>query len=193
MNQESNELESLDRSVWWSIALRGTLATVFGVIALVNPQATAAALILVFGVWSLLDAAFAFVAAAHRARSHMSWGWFVFEGIVSAAAGVIALVYPGITLLALVIFVAVRALLLGILQIGGAMTWRGSHWRSLNALVGIVSILFGVMLLWEPRLGALALIWSIGVYAIIVGAMTLALGLYLYSTQRRVHRIHAPA
>jgi uncharacterized membrane protein HdeD (DUF308 family) len=193
MNQQPDELESLAHSLWWSIALRGLLAIVFGVIALVNPRGTAEALILLFGVWSLLDAAFAFVAAARRAQAHLRWGWVLSEGMVGVAAGIIAFVYPGITMLAVVIFVAVRAILLGILQIGGAIAWQRSQWRSLHALIGVVSVLFGAMLLWQPGLGALALIWSIGVYAIIFGAMTLALALYVYGALRRLPRMHVPA
>ena len=169
-------------SLWWSIALRGVLAIVFGIVALMHPGATTAAFIVVFGVWALADGICALVAAIRRGHLGRSWAWFLLEGIAGIAAGVVAFLYPGVTLFALVLVVGLRAIALGVLELGGAFASEAELSRSrwLYALTGIVSILFGALLLWQPLVGAFALVWSIGVYAIVFGAMTLAFGLHVH-------------
>jgi uncharacterized membrane protein HdeD (DUF308 family) len=182
MTSQAIAAESNGRSVWWSIALRGVLAILFGVIALARPRSTALALVILFAMWVFIDAICAFVAAARRGRAGMRWGWFLFEGIVSLAAGVVALTYPGITVLVLTIVVAVRAIVLGVLGLGAAIAGTGAPSRWLQAITGVVSLAFGFLLLWQPLIGALALVWSLGAYAIIVGIMTLAYGWHAHAT-----------
>jgi uncharacterized membrane protein HdeD (DUF308 family) len=171
----------------WSIALRGVLAVVFGIIALASPRIAAGAFVIVFAIYALVDGAVALSTAARRGRAGLHWGWFLFEGLVSLAIGVLALVYPGMTLLLLVLFVAIRALVLGILEIGGAIGWKGIESRWLLGITGVVSLLFGLVLLWNPLAGGLALIWVIGIYAIVFGAMLIALGLHVHGLDRHLH------
>jgi uncharacterized membrane protein HdeD (DUF308 family) len=169
----------------WPIGFRGLLAILFGAIAIANPPATAVALLLVFAAWAFVDGAFAMAVAVRRGRAGLDWGWIAFEGVVSLAAGAVAVAYPGWTLLAVVLLVGIRAILLGGLIFAGALAWQGIHSRWLQALTGIVSVLFGAMLLWHPLAGGLALIWTIGIYAIVFGAMLVAVAL-------RLHTSHGP-
>lgn len=177
--------EPMTRSAGWPTALRGLLAIAFGVIALANPRATALALVIVFAVWAFVDSGFAFYIAVRRGREGQRWGWFVFEGMVSIAAGVLALSYPGLSILVLTIVVAARAMVLGIVTLVAACTSKESPHRWLYGLTGVVSVLFGVLLLWHPLIGALALIWTVGIYAIIFGVTLLALGIQVLMHRRR--------
>jgi uncharacterized membrane protein HdeD (DUF308 family) len=179
-------LDPRERAAWWAIALRGLLAILFGVIALTNPSAAAIALVIVFAIWALSDAAFAIAVAAQRGRAGQPWGWFAFEGIASIAAAVFALVYPSATILVLTIVVAVRALVLGVLTIGGALAWKDAPWRWMLAVTGVVSVLFGLLLLWQPLVGAIALVWTIGVYAIVLGFLMLALAIHVHGLERGI-------
>jgi uncharacterized membrane protein HdeD (DUF308 family) len=172
----------------WPTAVRGLLAIVFGIIALTSPRATALAFVILFAIWAFADAVFAFVTAARRGRAGERWGWFVFEGIVSAAAGVLALAFPGLTILALTILVAVRAIVLGIASLAAVIGLRGAPHRWLYGLTGIVSVLFGILIALHPMVGALALIWTIGMYAVIIGVMTIALGIHAHMRRKRESR-----
>lgn len=181
------ERDPLTQSTAWPTALRGLLAILFGIVALASPGATALALVIVFAIWAFIDAGFAFYVAVRRGREGLRWGWFVFEGMVSVAAGVLALAYAGVTILVLTILVAARAIVLGIITLAGTFTSTESPHRWLYGLTGALSVLFGVLLLFHPLVGALALIWMIGIYAIIFGVTMLALGFQVYRHRRHEH------
>jgi uncharacterized membrane protein HdeD (DUF308 family) len=178
--ENTPRLDMLTQPTGWPMAVRGLLAILFGVIALANPQAAAFGLVVVFAAWAFVDGAFAFFVAARRGREGMRWGWFVFEGLVSVAAGIVALAAPRLTILALTFLVALRAIILGVITASAAITSRETPHRWLYGLTGVVSALFGILLLSEPFVGALAILWAIGVYAIIFGVMMVAVGLRVH-------------
>lgn len=176
---------SPQRTAWWSILLRGLLAIVFGIIALSKPGAAAGAFIIVFAVYAFADGAVAFVQAVWRGRAGLRWGWYLVEGLASVAAGVIALAYPAATLLVIVLLVALRAIVLGLVEIIGAFSFKGFESRWLLGFTGVVSVLFGILLLANPLAGGLALIWVVGVYAIVFGALLFGHGLQVFAVQHR--------
>ena len=85
---------------WWAIALRGAFAILFGLVALLLPELTMLALVLLFAAYMLLDGIFAIIAGVRAARRHDRWGWLIFEGAVDLIAGVIAVVWPFVTIVA---------------------------------------------------------------------------------------------
>ena len=97
--------EALARN-WWVIAIRGVLGIVFGVIAFIRPDAAILAFILVFAAYALVDGVFAIVAGIRAARQHERWGLLVLGGVARIAAGVLAVLWPGITVIAFVLLLA---------------------------------------------------------------------------------------
>lgn len=185
-----SSLESTARQAGWAVALRGVLAVIFGVIALRSPGAAASAFVIVFAIYAFADGILDFVLAGQLGRAGQRWGWYLFEGIATIAVGVIALAYPTVTLVALVLLVGIRAITVGIFELVGAFSWEGLESRWLVGITGVLSILFGILLLASPAAGGLALLWMIGVYAIVFGTMLFALGLRLLSLER--HESNAP-
>jgi uncharacterized membrane protein HdeD (DUF308 family) len=97
-----------------------------------------------------------------------NWWLFLVVGAVSIVAGVLAIVYPDITLLALGIFVGIGLLFAGGLDIAEAIA--GDHEsRTLNAIVGVISIIAGVICLRRPGESLLAIVIVLGVYLIVAG------------------------
>jgi len=178
------ELEHATTTIGTLTLLRGALAVVFGLIALANPGATAAALVIVFAVWAFVDGALAIGAAVRRGQAGRPWGWFAFEAFVSIVAGIVALAYPAITMLALVVVVAIRALFLGVLMVAYAIKGKDMPSRWLRLVTGIVSIVFGVLLFWRPLVGAMALVWTIGIYAVVFGMMGIVHGVEIFGFRR---------
>src|SRR5918998_4046388 len=177
---------------WWALALRGLAAIIFGILAFVWPGITLWALILLFGAYMLVDGVFAIVAAVRVAGEAARWWLLLVEGILGVLAGIIAFVWPGLTALALLYFVAAWATVTGIFEIVGAIRLRREiegEWALI--LSGALSVLFGVLLVvLGPGVGLLSLVWLIGVYAVAFGVLLLILAFRVRnerSTEARVH------
>ena len=167
---------------WWVLAVRGVIAIVFGVLALMWPTLTLLALVALFAAYALLSGAAA-VAGAWRVRASgkgLGELWMIaILGLVAIACGVIAIVWPAITALALILIMGINALVAGILDIAVAIRQRHTMRHTwLMVLAGLVSIIFGVGVLVFPGAGALALVWMISVYAIASGILLLAMGIH---------------
>jgi uncharacterized membrane protein HdeD (DUF308 family) len=173
------DLTALSRN-WWAIAIRGVAAIVFGILAFVWPGITLAALILLFGAYAVVDGIFTLIAALRGGDRDRHRGWLVLEGVVSIGAGIVAFAWPGLTALALVFVIAAWAIVTGVLEIVAAVRLR-KHIRNEWWLVlgGVLSVAFGVLLLVAPAVGALALVFWIGAYAILFGALLLGLAFRL--------------
>ena len=177
---------------WWALALRGLAAIIFGILAFVWPGITLWALILLFGAYMLVDGVFAIVAAVRVAGGAARWWLLLVEGILGVLAGIVAFVWPGLTALALLYFVAAWAIVTGIFEIVGAIRLRREiegEWALI--LGGALSVLFGVLLVAVgPGVGLLSLVWLIGVYAVAFGVLLLILAFRVRnerSTEARVH------
>jgi uncharacterized membrane protein HdeD (DUF308 family) len=163
-------VQSVAKTVWWLVLLRGILMAVFGLIALVSPGIALLTLVWLFGVYAILDGVAA-VALGIRTRGEPHWGWTVVQGVVSALAGIVALVWPGVTALALLFVIALWAIMLGIGEIGGALAARrlGSRAWGWTLAAGILNVVFGVLLLIWPASGILTLVWLVGIFALTGG------------------------
>jgi uncharacterized membrane protein HdeD (DUF308 family) len=174
-------IETLKRH-WWVPVLRGVAAIIFGVMAFVYPGLTVAVLVLLFGAWVLVDGVFRVVGAIGHRASDPEWGFHLIIGILGIIIGFLTFHAPRITALALVIYIAAWALMIGATEIAMAIKLRREikgEWFLI--LMGLVSILFAIMLLWNPIPGALALVWLIGSYAIVFGILGIILGFRLRS------------
>lgn len=189
------DLTALSRN-WWAVALRGVAAIIFGILTFVVPGITLAVLVLLFGGYAIVDGIFNLVAAA-RGRAgdgDQSRGWLVLEGLVSIAAGIVTFVWPGLTALALVYIIAAWAVVTGVLEIVAAVRLRrhiDNEWWL--ALGGVLSIGFGVLLMVAPGVGALALVFWIGAYAIVFGALLVGLAFRLRNARPRAQERMARA
>jgi uncharacterized membrane protein HdeD (DUF308 family) len=163
---------------WWTVALRAGAAIVLGIVAFAMPAVTLAAIVLLFGVYALIDGALAIIAAVRQLRNHGKWGVMMLEGVIGIAAGVVALLWPGIGALALTLLVAAWALTTGVLEIVTAIRLRRvirGEW--LLIIGGILSIVLAVFVALYPGAGALAIVWWLGAYALAYGVIMLTLAL----------------
>lgn len=165
---------------WWIIALRGVAGIIFGIFTLLAPGLSLAVLVLAFGAFSLVDGLLTIVAAVRRHGTSNRWWALLIEGLVGVAIGVVTLLMPGVTAIALLLLIAARALVSGVLQIAAAIRLRKvitGEW--LLVLGGIASLAWGALLVAFPAAGALALVLWIGAFAIVTGALLLGLAFRL--------------
>jgi uncharacterized membrane protein HdeD (DUF308 family) len=165
---------------WWLVALRGAAAIVFGILAFATPGLTLAVLILLFGAYALVDGIANIIAVFRRHEAEQPWWALLVEGIVSVAAGVVAFVWPGLTAIALVYLIGAWAVITGVLEIVAAVRLReeiqGEAWLILS---GALSVVFGLLVMFAPGAGALAVVFYIGAYAIVFGALLLGVAFRL--------------
>ena len=177
-------LDALARN-WWLILLRGIFAILFGVLTFVWPGVTLLTLVLLYGAFVLIDGVLALGAALSGGQMAPRW-WLLIVGLLGIAAGLVTLLMPGVTAVVLLIFIAAWAITTGVMQIIGAIRLRkeiDNEWMLIAS--GVLSVLFGMILVVQPGAGALGLLFVIGVYAIIYGVMLISLALRL--------RKHSPA
>src|SRR5690349_7618376 len=161
---------------WWAVGLRGVLAILFGILALVVPGITLIVLIAFFGAYVLIDGIVAIYLAIRGRENNRNWGWLLVEGIAGVLIGIITFRWPGVTTFVLLAFIAAWAIITGVMEIFEAIELRrviDNEW--LLILSGAASVLFGVLLLLFPSGGALALVWLIGIFALIFGILLLVL------------------
>jgi uncharacterized membrane protein HdeD (DUF308 family) len=161
---------------WWLLALRGMLAVLFGVLAFMWPGATLLTLVWLFGAFALMNGVLSLVLAAKTPKGYPKVGSLILGGLLGILAGLLAFVMPGITALGLLILIAAWAIVTGVMELVAAVRLRKiitNEW--LLVLAGIASVAFGVILLFQPGAGALALIWLIAAWAVVFGILLLIL------------------
>lgn len=172
---------------WWAVALRGVTAILFGVAAFAMPIVTMLSLVFVFAAFSIVDGVLGIVMSVRGARKGERWVWLLLSGIFGIAAGVVAALWPGLTVLAFVILMAAWALISGVLMLISAFRLKVDHGRIWLVIGGISSIVLGVLLVMSPFIGALVLTFWTGAHALVLGGTLLVLAYRL-----RSHRTGLP-
>jgi uncharacterized membrane protein HdeD (DUF308 family) len=167
------------RHNWTVVAARGVFGIIIGLVAFLFPGPTLLSLVGLFAVFLIIDGIFAIVAAVRAASKNQRFGFLTFEGIVGIVAGIAAMAMPGLTVLVFVGLLAAWALVSGWLELRAAFNLATDHGRWWLALCGIISIVFGIVLIAEPVFGALVGTWLLGAYATFFGATLLALAFKL--------------
>lgn len=173
----TEDLTKIAKGVWWLVLLRGIFAVIFGILALIAPIAALTGIVIVLGVYLLMDGIVEIVHAVQTRTSDRRWGWLLFQGIVSVLAGLAALILPGLTGLVgglvvvwTIVFYALTHGILGIVSAAGVGSAPGRGWAIFAGVVAVVfSILLAVIVLINPGATVLSLIWAVGIYAIVFG------------------------
>lgn len=164
-------------SKWWTFLLRGIVALALAAFAFFSPATMASALVYVFAVYFILSGLAALFAGVSFAGVGHWWS-LVLMGIVQAALGFIMLAEPGVGPLALAYLFALWMVTTGVMEISGAVALRSyisnEFWW---LLLGIITLGFGFYVVLFPGLGLLALVYTIGFYALLAGISLIAFGI----------------
>jgi uncharacterized membrane protein HdeD (DUF308 family) len=171
-------IELLARN-WWAIALRGVIAILFGIAAVLMPETALVALVLLFAAYLLLDGVFAIIAGFRAAERHERWFALLAEGVLGIAAALFIAAYPQVYLILFIYVAALWAIVSGaVLLIAAFRLYRHEgEWMMLAA--GILSVAWGVMVLIWPAAGVVVWAWWIAAYALVFGGVMLTLAVRL--------------
>ncbi len=161
---------------WWILLLRGVIAILFGIGAIVMPGISLATLLLLFAVFVLVDGVFDIAHAIGSRKGNDNWWLGLLTGLLGVVVGIFTLRAPALTAIVLLFYIAIWAIATGTARIALAIRLRkeieGEWWL---ALAGLASVLFGLFVIANPGLGALGFIWYIGIWALVLGIFQLAL------------------
>jgi uncharacterized membrane protein HdeD (DUF308 family) len=170
---------------WWAIALRGLVAVLFGIAAFVWPGITLWMLVGLFGAYALVDGIFAVIEAFRHDAERGRWWALLFEGAIGIAIGLLTFFWPRLTAMGLLYLIAFWAIVTGVFEIITAIRLRheiSGEW--MMALIGILSIVFGFLLVAFPLAGALSLVLMIGAFVFAMGVLMIGLAFKLRSLRR---------
>lgn len=190
MSIVARQLAAVFSRTWWMLLLRGLIAILFGVLAWLLPAVSMAMLVLLFGIYVLVDGVLGVWAAIVGRGQDEHWWVLLLWGLVGIGVGIITLLAPGITAMALLFYIAIWAVATGVLQIIAAIRLRreiSGEW--LLILAGLASAVFGVLLMAQPSAGALALLWLIAAYAIVFGVIMVIVAFRARSFARRLAKL----
>jgi uncharacterized membrane protein HdeD (DUF308 family) len=179
---------------WWLFTVRGILGILFGLVALIFPGPTMLSLVILFSAYMLVDGVAAIVSAVRAMRRRDQWGLLIFEGLLNIAVGILAFLWPGLTVLVFVLLVAAWAIITGALMATAGFRLNFSHGRWWLVLGGLCSLIYGVLLVATPLIGAVVLTWWMGAYALVFGISLIILSFQLRSRHRdRPAAVGSPA
>lgn len=173
--------------VWWSLLIRGLLATALGLAALIWPSATLALLVTLIGLYVLFDGIFSLI-GSFRARV---LGAYLVPGLISVAIGLVLLFWPGVTARFLMVIVGVWALFQGVvLFMAGRQGDPTDPDRGLTITIGVAAAVIGIVLIIWPGTGVVTISWIIALAALVIGGLLLSLALRLRRAEKSVASMH---
>lgn len=161
---------------WWTSLLRGFLALVLGLVVLFRPVETISALIMLFGIFLILDGAVASIISLIRSKQINNWKSFFILGLLGVLFGLILLFWPGLFLLLLILLIVIWAIILG-----ASFVYTGIQRRkevpgsNLMIVIGILSGILGILLLLIPQAGLITLTWILGMFLIFFGLLQMTM------------------
>ena len=166
------------RTYWWLVLLQGIAAVILGILLLTNPVATTVILVQFLGIWWFVGGIFDIVGMF---LDRTAWGWKLFSGILGIIAGLLILNHPlWATVLiptTLVLIVGIFGIVIGIVSLIRA--FQGAGWGT--GVLGVLSILFGLVLVANPLLAAIGLPWVLGIFGIVGGIAAIVMAFRLRS------------
>jgi uncharacterized membrane protein HdeD (DUF308 family) len=178
--EQKGVLKDLFSTIWWLVLLRGIVILLVGILLVSRPLPTIIVLFYLLGFYWFFDGIFTLIESIRGRKSHKEWGWGVFVGIISALAGVVVFTQPyisaiiGVTLV--IYLVAVMVLISGIWSIITGLRLRkqiSNEWSMI--LGGALSALFGILLMINPIVSAMTLVWLIGLIALAGGIVLIVI------------------
>lgn len=162
---------------WWVLILQGVLGIAVGILAIIYPDLALATIALLFAVWAIASGA-AQLTAGWRVAEARGKSWpFLVSGAVSVIAGILAVLYPDVTILYLILLLGAWILISGMMEVYTAWRIRNEvtgEW--VLALGGALRVIAGILILAMPYIGAILTAALFALWAILSGAGALFLG-----------------
>jgi uncharacterized membrane protein HdeD (DUF308 family) len=152
---------------WGMLLVRGIIAILFGIMAMIWPGITAVALAVLWGIWALIEGVVNLVAAFQRGAAGK--GWKILFGIVSIVAGLIAIIHPFDVAVVLTWILGIWFIVAAVFQGVGAFSSTRTRPRWMLIISAILSLVIGILFVARPGVGVLSIVLWLGIVATIWG------------------------
>jgi uncharacterized membrane protein HdeD (DUF308 family) len=161
----------ISRAYWWSLVIRGAIAILFGIMALISAQFALLFLVYLFGAYALLDGILAVILSLQERSIASRWWVLLLAGIFGIVLGLVTFFQPGTITLVIFYLVAAWLVVTGIFEIISAFTLGaiGVEWLLVGA--GVLSIIVGIIFFLHPTASILSIVWLLGVFALVYGVI----------------------
>lgn len=177
MDAELREMETN----WWALTLRGIVAVLFGIAAVFWPGITLVTLIYLFSAWVLVDGVIRIVTGISRIGSHRLGFLTMVVGLFELGVGVYLLRHPGVSFATLILLIGFLLIVGGVVEVVASLTSRDSATsKTLSIIIGVITALAGILMLFQPAASGVAFVWILGLYALISGPIMIAMSLDLH-------------
>ncbi len=180
MENDSKQMQQFLTSVWWIVLLRGITVLVLGLLLLFNPGSTLITIMIFLGAYWFVDGIFIIINTLQRRKKMESWGLGILSGVLGVIAGLVVFVHPlattVLTQVFLIYFLAFMAIANGVSSIVTGIKLRKeikNEWTII--LGGLLTVIFGVLLLSKPLVGSALLLWLLGIIAVVGGISIITL------------------
>lgn len=170
---------------WWTLTLRGILAIIFGIAAVFWPGITIVTLLYLFGAYVLVSGIINIVNGIGGVSKNTSWFLVLLLGLAELGVGVYLLRHPGVTFATLILLIGFILIIRGVFEGVAALVGSSDTNRVLMIFASLVAIAAGIILLFQPASAGVAFVWVLGLYALIVGPLMIALSLDLKKVAER--------
>jgi len=171
---------------WWALVLQGLFVLVLGILAMTYPDITLEIFLMLFGALILIQGIFAIIGSFTVKAEDPMWVLLLIGGIVSVILGSFALFWPDITEIILLWLIGAWALVVGLIMLLYAIKVRKAEvaGKEVQAVMGIIGIVFGLVALAWPEQTAMTIVWIIGLFAAIFGILFMIIGFMVKGKQK---------
>ena len=181
------EVDILYRS-WWSYVLRGVLAVIFGILFLAYPGATPRTLIILLGVLLIVDAVINLIRTIVFIFRKEPWGWTLTWGLIGLLIGLILFDHTEFAMGFVAILIGIWVVIMGIAEIAFALDMPPESGRGALAVLGVISLGFGIVILVWTAETVYAFMVLFGIYLLVVAVMDFIIGIYVGRIQHKVKK-----
>jgi len=176
-------MTSIKKQAWIALMLRGIISVIFGAFALFYPTVTFSVLIMLIGIYVCINGLLTIVMSFSYLQHDHSWCNYLLQGIISLIIGIMIITWPGITAIILLIIIAAWIIIMGVIEIIAYINLSQLLENNIFLIIaGILSILIGLYFIRFPTAGIVALVWLIGIYALVAGILSILAALKIKKT-----------
>jgi uncharacterized membrane protein HdeD (DUF308 family) len=178
---------SLEKQLWGLAISQGVLAILFGIVALFWPGLTVALLIVLFGIFILVWGITGIIASLTSIGKEKFWWMELIFSVLALGLAVYMLRNPDVTAGIFVFFIGITFLVRGVVDVleGLFDGNRDGGNRVFHVIAGVIGVIAGIVTLAYPVSAGLAVVWVIGLYAVLYGSLVVA---FSFKAQNELNR-----